>query len=151
VGVILIATDGSRAATAAEGVGFELARARGDTALLVCVWAPLKGSFGLPVPEFLDSDFVDAERDWAEETLAAATGRAAADGVEAETVIAKGRPVDELCRTARERSAGLIVIGSEGWGTVISLLLGRTTLGVLEHAPCPVLVVRDPGELAKKD
>ncbi len=40
----------------------------------------------------------------------------------------------------------MIVIGSEGWGVVMSLVLGSTTLGVLQHAPCPVVVVRDPGK-----
>ncbi|HYX86348.1 MAG TPA: universal stress protein [Gaiellales bacterium] len=150
MGEILIATDGSRAARAAESVGFELARTRGATALLVCVWAPLRGSFGLPVPEFLDPEFIDAERSWAEETLAAAASRAADSEVHAETLVAKGRPVEEICRAARDRSADMIVIGSEGWGAVLSMVLGRTTLGVLQHAPCPVVVVRDISETTKE-
>ena len=150
MGQILIATDGSRAARAAESVGFELARARGEAALLVCVWAPLRGSFGLPVPEFLDPEFIEAERGWAEETLAAAAARAAEAGVQVETLVLKGRPVEEVCRAARERAAGMIVIGSEGWGAVLSLVLGRTTLGVLDDAPCPVVVVRDTGDKRKE-
>ena len=38
--MILIATDGSAPARAAEALGLELARARGDDAAFVCVWAP---------------------------------------------------------------------------------------------------------------
>ena len=41
----------------------------------------------------LDPEFLDSERTWAEETLAAAAGRAAAAGLEAETIIAKGPAV----------------------------------------------------------
>jgi nucleotide-binding universal stress UspA family protein len=111
--------------------------------VFVCVWAPLRASFGVPVPELLDSEFVDAERTWAEETLADAAARAAAAGMEAETVIAKGHAVEAICDTAARRSAGMVVIGSHGWGAMMSLIFGSTTLGVLQHAPCPVVVVRD--------
>jgi nucleotide-binding universal stress UspA family protein len=141
--VILIATDGSAPARAAEALGLELARARGTTAGFVCVWAPLRGSFGMPLPEMLDPEFLDAERTWAEETLAAAAGRAAAAGLEAETIIAKGPAVQGVCDTAKRRRTGMVVIGSHGWGAMMSLIFGSTTLGVLQHAPCPVVVVRD--------
>jgi nucleotide-binding universal stress UspA family protein len=141
--VILIATDGSAPAHAAEALGLELARARGATAAFVCVWAPLRGSFGVPLPEKLDPEFVDAERTWAEETLAAAAERAAAGGLEAETILAKGPAAHGVCDTAERRRAGMVVIGSHGWGAMMSLIFGSTTLGVLQHAPCPVVVVRD--------
>jgi nucleotide-binding universal stress UspA family protein len=144
--VILIATDGSAPARAAEAIGLELARARGTAATFVCVWAPLRASFGVPVPEMLDSEFVDAERTWADETLAAAASRAAAAGMEAQTVVAKGPAVEGICATAVRLGAGMIVIGSHGWGAMMSLIFGSTTLGVLQHAPCPVVVVRDAPE-----
>jgi nucleotide-binding universal stress UspA family protein len=148
--VILIATDGSAPARAAEALGLELARARGTTAGFVCVWAPLRGSFGMPLPEMLGPEFLDAERTWAEETLAAAAGRAAAAGLEAETIIAKGPAVQGVCDTAKRRRAGMVVIGSHGWGAMMSLIFGSTTLGVLQHAPCPVVVVRDdPADAAE--
>ena len=141
--MILIATDGSAPARAAEAVGLELARARGSTATFVCVWAPLRGSFGMPLPEILDPEFLDAERTWAEETLEAASGRAAAAGLQAETVIAKGPAAQGVCETAERLRAGMVVIGSHGWGAMMSLIFGSTTMGVLQHAPCPVVVVRD--------
>ena len=92
----------------------------------------------------LDPEFIDAERTWAEETLGGRRpGRAAAAGLEAETIIAKGPAVQGICETAERRRAGMIVIGSHGWGAMMSLIFGSTTLGVLQHAPCPVVVVRD--------
>ena len=142
--MILIATDGSAPARAAEALGLELARARGAAVAFVCVWAPLRGSFGMPLPEMLDPEFIDAERTWAEETLEAASRRAAAAGIQAETIIAKGPAVQAVCDTAERRRAGLVVLGSHGWGAMMSLIFGSTTLGVLQHAPCPVVVVRDP-------
>jgi len=146
--MILIATDGSAPARAAEAIGLELARARGETAAFVSVWAPLRASFGVPVPEMLDSEFLDAERTWAEERLAEAAGRAAAAGTDAETIVAKGPAVEAICDTATRRGADMIVIGSHGWGAMMSLIFGSTTLGVLQHAPCPVLVVRDQPDAA---
>jgi nucleotide-binding universal stress UspA family protein len=147
--VVLIATDGSRAALAAEATGLDLARAQAATAVMLSVWAPLHGSFGVPIPEFLDPEFLDAERVWAQETVDAAAARAAASGVTVETLVAKGSTVEEVCRVARDRDASLVVLGSEGWSAVVSLILGRTTLGVLGHAPCPVVVVRDPAQVAR--
>ena len=141
--MILIATDGSAPARAAEALGLELARARGTTAGFVCVWAPLRGSFGMPLPEKLDPEFLDAERTWAAETLEGASARAAAAGLQAETVIAKGPAVQGICETAEQRRASMIVLGSHGGGAMMSLIFGSTTLGVLQHAPCPVVVVRD--------
>lgn len=105
----------------------------------------------MPLPESLDSEFVDAERTWAQETLEAAAERAKAAGMQADTVIAKGLATDGICKTARDRRAGMVVIGSHGWGAMMSLIFGSTTLGVLQHAPCPVVVVRDrPGEAAEE-
>jgi nucleotide-binding universal stress UspA family protein len=148
--MILIATDGSAAAREAEAIGLELAAARGDKAAFVCVWAPLRGSFGVPVPEMLDSEFVEAERIWADETLAQASARAAAAGMDAEAIVAKGPAVEAICETADRLGANMVVIGSHGWGAMMSLIFGSTTLGVLQHARCPVVVVRDrPDEAAE--
>lgn len=148
--MILIATDGSAAAREAEAIGIELAAARGDTVAFVCVWAPLRASFGVPVPEMLDSEFVDAERTWADETLAHASARAEAAGLDAETIVAKGPAVEAICEAAERHEASMIVIGSHGWGAMMSLIFGSTTLGVLQHAVCPVVVVRDRPDDARE-
>jgi nucleotide-binding universal stress UspA family protein len=55
-----------------------------------------------------------------------------------------GRPADELLRLADE--AGLLVVGSRGWGPVRRVLLGSTTDRLVHEAPCPVLAVPRPGD-----
>jgi nucleotide-binding universal stress UspA family protein len=50
-----------------------------------------------------------------------------------------------LVRLARERDAQAMVVGSQGHSRLEQLFLGSTSRHVLQHAPCPVLVVRPPG------
>jgi nucleotide-binding universal stress UspA family protein len=58
--------------------------------------------------------------------------------------------VKAICETADRLGANMVVIGSHGWGAMMSLIFGSTTLGVLQHARCPVVVVRDrPDEAAE--
>jgi hypothetical protein len=45
-------------------------------------------------------------------------------------------------------TADLVVVGSRGLGAVRRLLLGTVSEKVLQHAPCPVLIVKDPGDPA---
>ena len=52
-----------------------------------------------------------------------------------------GPPVDALLRVASESGASTIVIGRRGVGGRPELQLGSTAHLVIEHAPCPILVV----------
>lgn len=54
----------------------------------------------------------------------------------------RGYPVAEITAAAEEIGADLIVIGCRGRGNLASLVLGSTSHGVIQHAPCDVLVVR---------
>jgi nucleotide-binding universal stress UspA family protein len=49
----------------------------------------------------------------------------------------------EICKTAREQSADLIVIASHGLGGLKHKFIGSTSEAVVRHAPCPVLTVRE--------
>jgi nucleotide-binding universal stress UspA family protein len=144
----VIATDGSDLATRALDAGLALARATGDTVVLVTAWQIPIGDFGLPYSSIATPDLIDAEREVAEKTLATAADRARAAGVGVETELREGGAAHEICSVASERNARMIVIGSHGWGALRSALYGSVAGGVLRHAPCPVLLV--PGSGAEK-
>lgn len=57
------------------------------------------------------------------------------------TVIAAGLPAPEVYRLAKLRRASLIVVGSHGSTLARDTLLGGTTVGVLNRATMPVLVI----------
>jgi nucleotide-binding universal stress UspA family protein len=50
---------------------------------------------------------------------------------------------DTFVRLARERDAGAVVVGAHRHSRVAELVLGTTTRGVIDKAPCPVVVVRE--------
>lgn len=143
--VLLVATDGSRAAAAALEEAISLALDIGDEVAAITVWRALQGDFGLAYPSgaMLD-DLLDAERRHAETTLGEATARAERAGVTLTTRLVTGDPAGEVCDYAREIGARLVVVGTRGHGSVASLLLGSVSNAIIRHAPCPVLVVREP-------
>jgi nucleotide-binding universal stress UspA family protein len=54
-----------------------------------------------------------------------------------------GVPWQAVCDAARRLEAELVVVGSHGYGGV-DHLLGTTAAKIVNHAPCSVLVVREP-------
>ena len=55
--------------------------------------------------------------------------------------VESGPASDTICVTASTSHADLIVMGPRGRSRLAATLLGSTTKGVLQHAPCPVAVV----------
>lgn len=53
-----------------------------------------------------------------------------------------GQPAEAIAARARAIEADLIVVGSRGRGPIASSLLGSVSAGVIDRAPCPVLVAR---------
>ena len=56
--------------------------------------------------------------------------------------VVEGDPGLRICDYAKEKSAGLIVISSHGYHGAKRMLLGSTAERVIQHAGCPVLVLR---------
>jgi nucleotide-binding universal stress UspA family protein len=152
-GPILIGYDGSPAADHALREAAALLGPR--QALVVVVWEAGAAYETLEVPAIpaapidlrtaalTDQAMYEGARGMAHRgaRLAAELGFEAASLTVADDVtVAK-----TLVRLARERDARAMVVGAHGHSRLERLFLGSTSRHVLEHAPCPVLVVRPPG------
>lgn len=71
---------------------------------------------------------------------------AALDGLPITCVVRHGRPWAEVVAYAREVKADLIVTGTRSRTGLAYAVMGSVAEQVVRHAPCPVLVVRPPGE-----
>lgn len=63
------------------------------------------------------------------------------DGIELESSLQIGHAGDQICVSAREHAADLIVTATHGSTGLKHVLLGSTAEYVVRHASCPVLVV----------
>jgi nucleotide-binding universal stress UspA family protein len=143
MGTIVVATDGSPAAEAAVDEAIALAQQTGDRLAIVTVWQALQGDFGLAYPPTaVLSELLDAERGHAEQALAKAEERARSAGVEVEKHLLTGDPAEQICAFAAEHDARLIAVGTHGYGTVMTLLMGSVSGNVIRGAGRPVLVIQ---------
>jgi nucleotide-binding universal stress UspA family protein len=137
---ILVAVDGSPAATAALMQAIDLARTEGARLTLISVAAPLRwqvaaGPYYLPFP---GEDELERE---AQETLDHAEALVP-EGVPVSTALRRGRIAEEILKRVETGEHDLIVIGSRGLGRAGSLLLGSVSRAVLAGSPVPVLIAR---------
>ena len=65
-----------------------------------------------------------------------------ADGIPVDTLLLEGNVVDKIVKTAKEENFDLIVIGARGLSKFEEILMGSVSHGVVEAAPCPVIVTR---------
>lgn len=63
-------------------------------------------------------------------------------GFDVETELHLGPPVETILGRAHDQKSALIVLGAKGLRSTVSILLGGVAQNVVEHACCPVLVVR---------
>jgi len=104
--------------------------------------------------EILDYEFYEKIRERAEEGAKTRLEEEAqkigeAGGHVAGTYARVGRPDAEIAHLAEEIGAGLVVVGSRGWGPLKRAALGSVSESVVRHAHCPVLVVRGRGNEEK--
>lgn len=142
--LILVGMDFSRPAQQALTHARTLARER-DQALLVLHVIDGQGIGELArlaeVPERALRDRLERERRLrlGEALRSAEPGE---EDVATESVIAWGRPFEEILKKAAEISATLIVLGTAGHSADLEkVLFGSTAEKVLRSAPCPVLCV----------
>lgn len=92
-----------------------------------------------PAPEPAHSQAYEDADQWLAQLV-----NADADGGRMTTTIVVGDPGEEIVATAERMNADLIVMGSRGLTGLPRIVLGSVAAHVLRHAPCPVLVVKEP-------
>jgi len=65
--------------------------------------------------------------------------------LEVDFQIRKGRPADEINNFAKENGIDMIIMGTSGRSAIATAFLGSVARSVVNHAVCPVLVVRPIG------
>jgi nucleotide-binding universal stress UspA family protein len=139
---LLIAVDGSEAASRAIAVASRLAKAvPGTEAVLLNVREPTVYYGDLPV---LDLEAVEEGlRQGQQALLEAALTQALACGLEqVVTQAAVGPPAAEIARVAADRAVDQIVMGTRGRNALAGLLLGSVAQRVVHLADVPVLLVK---------
>jgi nucleotide-binding universal stress UspA family protein len=133
---IVVATDGSSGSQAAVTQAIELAKATGARVTFVTVLHGVGRSSDPVSGEPLSAS--GTERNAAQ--VAAATARDG--GADADFQFLDGDPADAVVDFASAERADVIVVGSRGLGAVRSLVLGSVSRRIVDHAQCPVLVVK---------
>jgi universal stress protein A len=86
---------------------------------------------------------VDIAEEDARENLEAFENELLNQGMNVKAYLRVGYPFEEIILMANDPDIDLIIIGSRGSSGIRRLLLGSTAERVVEHAPCPVLVVKE--------
>jgi nucleotide-binding universal stress UspA family protein len=142
---IVVGVDGSAGARAALEFAAREATLREARLRIVCAWEIPPAVYGGGFAPTLDQPTLDGFRDGAEIIVdeAAAAAKELQPTIECEGKAVQGQPAEALLQEARD--ADLIVVGNRGHGGFASLLLGSVSHQVVQHAPCPVTVVREAG------
>ena len=146
MGPVLIATDGSEEALDAARAAVDLLRPDVELVVVACVEGPdlmdvQGGGFEGPAgsPEELEREEAEAVVEGQAEV--AATARALGDRPVTHRVL-EGAPGPSLVLLAGELGASAIVVGSHERGLWSRVVHGSVSHHLIDHAPCPVLVVR---------
>ncbi|HEY8238985.1 MAG TPA: universal stress protein, partial [Candidatus Limnocylindrales bacterium] len=146
---VLLALDGSPASDAARRLVASLPWPEGTVLHVVGAVEPVVDSFAaLSGYPGLAADTEPAF----ESTLSAILDEACTSLEAAGRIVRRsvhvGRAGSVIVDEASAMRAELIVVGSRGLGPMKSMVLGSVSAEVVDHAPCPVLVVRRP-QIAK--
>ena len=147
-GSIVVGVDGSDASREALRWAAEEARLRFLTLVAVHAWSFIPpqpigdpGMLAMPagdLPGQLNAES-DAARSGLDEAVDDALG--AEPGVEVERRLVEGDAGEVL--VSESESAELVVVGSHGRSGFKAALLGSVSRHVVDHAKCPVVVVKD--------
>jgi nucleotide-binding universal stress UspA family protein len=136
---ILLAVDGSEHSLRAAKVAGDLIRAVHPTDFRIVVAYE-------PVPSYLGepnlSQAIAARLQEAQDILEKAREEVGKVPLEVNTELIEGAIAEAILEVATTRESDVIVMGSRGRGRLAGAVLGSNSQKVVNHAPCPVLIVR---------
>ena len=136
---ILLGVDGSEHALHATKTAGDLARnMKSQTLRIVIAFDPVPPYLGEPNMQAA----ISARMKEAETILENALKVVGEIPGEVHTEILEGPPAEAILDVAKTRKSDLIVMGSRGLGRLRGMLLGSQSQKVVQHASCPVLIVR---------
>ena len=143
-GRIVVGVDGSNhSALALRWAVDQAAMTGADVEVVACwQWPASAGGF-LPYENF---DMSAITRKAVDAAVASVVGDGEQSAVSVRTTVVEGYPAKALLDAAK--GADLLVVGSRGHHAISGLLLGSVGLHCATHAPCPVLIVREPAQHA---
>ena len=136
---IVYATDGSDHARQAMVYARDLAKSNNATLFVVHAYPSISDLLG-----YKEYDAIASRRIAHAQEIVGQVIRELKDaGIDLEQEVLEGPTAEAILRVADIRKADLIIVGARGRGSFKGLLLGSVSQKVIQHAPCPVLVVRN--------
>ena len=145
---IAVATDGSKDALRATEVALDLAKRTGAELFLVSAVPYAVGVGGGSADTWAGAraaeEYADFARAEARKVLREAAALARAEGVPAQEALLDraASAVEMIAEFAKAEKIDLIVTGTRGLSGLRKLVLGSVSTGLVNQAPCSVLVVR---------
>ncbi len=137
---IVVGVDGSAHSLDALRWAADEARRRGSSLRVVAVFnAPIM-STGYEVVAPDPSDLAAASSTMLDAAVDTVRSDGELDGVSVATEVLEGHAGERLIELSQD--ADLVVVGARGHGGFVGLLLGSVTNHLVNHAACPVVVVR---------
>jgi nucleotide-binding universal stress UspA family protein len=145
---VLLAIDGSPSSEAAIKEVGRLPWPPNSEVRIITVDAPIAPGLVKGSPSPFDQ-LINEQRAEAAKLLLHATTLLKLDApqVNVTASMLEGWPKDTIVTEAERFGADMIVVGSHGYGPLRRFFLGSVSLFVAHHAPCSVLIVRQPPEI----
>ncbi len=137
---ILIPADGSDYSLRAAEYGISIAKMLGAQIMVVYVMDEIVLN---QISKVTDREDVERElKKDGQRYINYILGVAEKEGVKAASILAKGRPFEQIVHIAKGLNMDLIVMGTYGLRGAERILIGSVAERVIEYAPCPVIVIK---------
>lgn len=134
---ILVAFDGSEAATRALEMALDLAQKYAAKVSILSV-----AQFPEPAADVETEAILESMTNHLSKDFERIQARAREAGVTLTTDVVAGHPAEQIVHRAAGERSDLIVMGHRGLSRMKEWLLGSVSKRVLSYAPCSVLIVR---------